>query len=69
MSITSTKYITVQVASINDYSSDVYMALPTDSLSTNYSVISYVYKGHSLVDQGPSQARHTHIILFDPESI
>ena len=53
--ITATGDVTVQGASINDLSSDAYLALPVDVLGTEYYCISYVYPRDSIFNQGPSE--------------
>lgn len=41
--ITATEDIIVQAASINDLSSDAYLALPLNTLSKEYFIITYQY--------------------------
>ncbi len=53
--VTSDMPITLQVASVNDLSSDAYLALPRSTLGTDYVVTSYLYTGASRFAQGPSQ--------------
>lgn len=45
----------MQVASVTDRSSDMYLALPVEALGTQYFVMSYQYKDESKFLQGPSQ--------------
>ena len=47
--------VTVQGASINDLSSDAYLALPTHVLGVDYYTMSYLYKNESTHAQGPTQ--------------
>ena len=45
----------MQVASVNDLSSDAYLALPRSNLGTEYYVMSYIYPSETRYRQGPSQ--------------
>ena len=47
--------ITVQGASINDLTTDAFLALPTHVLSVDYYIISYRYMNVSKHTQGPTQ--------------
>ena len=51
----STLPITLQVGSINDLSSDAYLAIPLDSLGEEYWIMSYLFPEQSKYLQGPSQ--------------
>ena len=53
--IRATLPITLQVASVNDLSSDAYLALPRSNLGTEYYVMSYIHRGETRYRQGPSQ--------------
>ena len=53
--IRATLPITLQVASVNDLSSDAYLAIPRSSLGTEYYVMSYIYPSETRYTQGPSQ--------------
>ena len=57
MLITATGDVTVQGASINDLSTDAFLALPTHVLGTEYVIMSYLYKARdsSHHAQGPTQ--------------
>ena len=53
--IESSGDITVQGASINDLTTDAFLALPTHVLSVDYYIISYRYMNVSKHRQGPTQ--------------
>lgn len=53
--IKATGNITVSAGSINDLSSDTYLVLPVDALSTQYYAASYLWHGfHTNHTQGPT---------------
>ncbi len=47
--------VTLQVASVNDLSSDAYLAIPRSTLGTDYMVVSFLHTEPSRFKQGPSQ--------------
>jgi len=57
VSITSTADVTVQAASVSDWSTDAYLGLPTDVIGRKYYVLTYLYRGGptSVYRQGPSE--------------
>ncbi|CAD5123116.1 DgyrCDS11490 [Dimorphilus gyrociliatus] len=80
--ISASEDITVQAGSINDLSSDAYLALPLDTLSKEYYIITYqyIYDKHYLGPrhrQGPCQigiigtypTKLTIVHLFFPENL
>ena len=53
--VESTGDISVQGASINDLSTDSFLAIPAESLGMDYFIMTYMYKNTSQNSQGPSE--------------